>query len=275
VTPLVTVVIPVWDAYAGLLPDCVASAMAQKCVGTRILVIDNASVSRLPELPAGVDVLGLERRLSVGEARNAALDHVTTPFVCFFDADDRMLDGMLERLLEGLLASADTVAAIAPFLAWDQASGETRALPRMPRPIVYRASRHRRLFALSNLVFNSFLVAGGLFRTLAVRDAGGFGPGNLGEDWLLAAALAFRGRLSFISEPGFVHRTEPGSLWFRAHSRTDVEDVYRALRRRIASDRGAPAWARIAARVAAPVHALEVRRRVQGDSLRPRTAFEQ
>jgi cellulose synthase/poly-beta-1,6-N-acetylglucosamine synthase-like glycosyltransferase len=274
VSESITVVVPVWDSYARFLPDCLASILSQDSADLRVLVVDNASATALPPLPADVDVVRLGRRASVGAARNAALARVSSPHVCFFDADDRMLDGMLARLAERLRNTPDAVGAVAPFLAWDPVSGETTSLDRMPRPIVYKVSRHQRLFALSSLVFNSFLVAGGLYRTAAVLDAGGFGNGNLGEDWLLAAGLAFRGRIEFCDTPGFVHRTEPGSLWFRSHSHDDLGDVYRALRNTIATDDGVPAWGRLAARLAQPVHALEIRRRTAGGSLEPRTAFE-
>ena len=270
----ITVIIPVWDGYTSLLPECVASVASQRGTTVRIMVVDNASATDLPLLPTAVELLRLPDRRSVGAARNAALERVETDFVCFFDADDRMLAGMLAGLLTRLLERPDAIAAIAPFLAWDPASGETRHLARMPRPIVYHAHKYPRLFALSGLIFNSFLVAGGLYRTDAVRNAGGFDDGNLGEDWLLAAALAFRGRLEFASEPGFLHRTSQGSLWYREHRRAELDDVYRSLRLRIASDRGAPLWGRLAARAVRPIHALEVRRRTVDGVLFPRTAFE-
>jgi cellulose synthase/poly-beta-1,6-N-acetylglucosamine synthase-like glycosyltransferase len=265
----VTVVIPVWGAYASLLPDCVRSVLAQRGPSVRVLVVDNASTEPLPSLPAEVDVMRLRERVGVGEARNAALGGIDSPLVCFFDADDVMLPGMLDALCRRVEADPGAVGAVGRFLTWKAVTGEQTATTRMPRPIVYRLAHHRRLFAASNLVFNSFLVAGGVYRTDAVRDAGGFGEGNLGEDWLLAIGLSLRGRLAFLPEALFLHRVEEGSLWHRRHEREEVEELYATARRRVAEDASAPAWARLALPATHLVHRLEILRRTRGGSLHP------
>lgn len=270
----VTVVIPVWDAYVPLLVECVETVLAQEGPDATVVIVDNASTMPLPVLPERVEVVRLRERCSVGAARNAGLRAVRTPYVCFFDADDRMLPGLLRRLHERLERDARTVAAVAPFLAWDPVADRRRQLPRMPRPIVRRVSAYPRLFAVAGVFFNSFLVAGGMYRTAAVLDAGGFDDGDLGEDWVLAAALAFRGRFEFVAEPGFLHRTEAGSLWYRTHTRRELRRVYASVRRRIARDASVPVWGQAALRLARPVHALEIRRRTRGGTASPKTVFE-
>lgn len=47
-------------------------------------------------LPAGVEFVRLDRRRTVGAARNAGLAHVRTLLVAAADADDLVLDGALE-----------------------------------------------------------------------------------------------------------------------------------------------------------------------------------
>ena len=79
-------------------------------------------------------------------------------------------------------------------------------------------------------------------RTEAVRAAGGFGDGNLAEDWSLGAALAFRGPVELHRRPGHLYRQHDGSLLRRAHSKEDYDEVLASLRRRLRRDEAVPGW---------------------------------
>jgi glycosyltransferase involved in cell wall biosynthesis len=96
----VSVVIPVWDDYARRLPSALAS-LGDQGMALTIIVVDNASTTPVPDAPQAT-TLRLERRVSVGAARNAGLAAVDTPFVCFLDADDELLPGALVRLRASL-----------------------------------------------------------------------------------------------------------------------------------------------------------------------------
>ncbi len=265
----ITVVIPAWGDYVSMLPACVESILTQRGASVHVIVVDNASDVPLPDLPEVVEIVRLPERVGVGIARNAVLGRIESPLVCFFDADDVMLPNMLSTLAHGLTLKGDAVGAVARFLTWNATTDERTDAGRMPRPIVYRLAKYRRLFAASNLMFNSFLVAGGLYRTTAVRSAGGFGDGNLGEDWLLAIGLTLRGSLVFVPDPLFLHRIEDGSLWHREHQRAEVEHLYAAARRRVATDAGAPLWARCSLPATHLVHRIEILRRTRSGSLHP------
>src|SRR5260221_8303199 len=97
----VSVVIPVWDAYAGAgLVEAVASVRRQN-VPVRVIVVDNASAVPLPVL-GDVELVRLEQRRSTGAARNGSLPLLQTEYVVFLDADDRLLDGSIAALVAGL-----------------------------------------------------------------------------------------------------------------------------------------------------------------------------
>lgn len=235
----VSVVIPVWDDYAEFLPACVASVLAQD-EPVHVVVVDNASTRPLPPLPEGVARLPLERRLSIGAARDVALAEISTPYLLYLDADDELLPGSLRFLRARLDAAPDAVATIGRFLSFNPETGEEALLTRTPRPIVYFISRLRRVFALLNLRYNSFPVVGCLHRVAALRDVGGFGPGTIGEDWVLGALLCFRGRIDFARRPIFRRRVHRGSLWYRRHSRDELAAPRQALRDRVRADRRVP-----------------------------------
>ena len=50
--------------------------------------------------PRHVHTIHLPARVSVGAARNAAVEHTSTPYVLFLDADDRLLPGTLAFLVD-------------------------------------------------------------------------------------------------------------------------------------------------------------------------------
>ncbi len=105
-----TVVVPVWDRYVRWLDECVESILAQRAeCDLRVLVLDNASTRPLPEQPPEVAVVRTPQRLSVGAARNHALERVDTPYVAFANVVDRFPDGYWSSRLEQLKASGERV----------------------------------------------------------------------------------------------------------------------------------------------------------------------
>jgi hypothetical protein len=230
--PDITVVIPVWDAYVRWLPSALAS-LDDQGVAVTIIVVDNASRTAVPEV-ARATTLRVERRVSVGAARNAGLAAVRTPFVCFLDADDELLPGALARTRDRLVARPSFVAGVTGCVAWAE---DTGAMVRWewPRPLAYRLSRHRRLFALVTALRNAYPTTGVLIRTEALRAAGGFADADQEEDWLPAVALAARGHVDLDERPGRRCRVSGRSLYGAgadlATMRANRRELRRALRR--------------------------------------------
>lgn len=266
--PAVTVVIPVWDAYCELLTECVASTCDQD-VDVRVVVVDNASRESLPKLDGGATVVRSDRRLGVGAARNVGLEQVETEYVTFLDADDVLLPGTLAVLCAELTADARLVTAGGRFVSWNADTGERVVVRRAPKPVVLTVSRFRRTFALANLVWNTFPVVGCVHRTEAVRAAGGFGDGSVGEDWILGAMLAFRGRILFSERETFLRRMHHGSLWYRPHEPAALLERSRALRERAKHDSAVPAWAKALLPPLAIVHLRSVRRATRAGVIEP------
>lgn len=264
--PDVTVVVAVWDDYCDYLPECLGGALADAGVVNRVVVVENASTRPVPTLPERAEVLHTPRRLTVGAARNLGLEEVETPFVTFLDADDVPLPGALRFLRDRLASEPRAVTALGRQVSWDPRTDERRVLMRSPKPVTVRTSRFRRLFALANLRYNTFPVVGCVHRTEAVRAAGGFGDGDVGEDWILGALLAFRGRILFHEQPGFLRRVHEGSLWHRSHSADRLLHRGELLRARAAADPSVPRWAKATLPLMAHLHRRDVRRATRGGS---------
>lgn len=119
---LVTIIVPVYNREATII-RCLDSIVNQRGIDRfELILVDNNStdntvekikqwIKRNPNLKSK---LISERRQSAGAARNAGLELVATPYVMFFDSDDEMLQGHLERLLKGISQNPD-----ADIIGWD------------------------------------------------------------------------------------------------------------------------------------------------------------
>ncbi len=230
-----TVVIPVWDAYAGEgLLEALASVTSQD-VSAELIVVDNASAVELPAL-GDVELVRLEARRSTGAARNAALERLRTPYVVFLDADDLLLDGALTALIGGLDAAEHHSAYVLSIL-----DGVTGKRHRSPRRFVWALCRLPRLFALANTVWSLLPTQGAtIMRVADVRACGGYGDRDHGEDWVLGVSLAFRGNVSFERVPGLLYRRREDSPGAAALSPVVLLDNARAIRARVREDPAIP-----------------------------------
>jgi succinoglycan biosynthesis protein ExoO len=272
-TDCVCVVIAVWDSYASLVSDAVASALSQTGVEVEVVVVDNASVAPLPSFGDRARIVRAPVRLSAGAARNLGLGHANASFVLFLDADDTLLPGALARLVHLLRRDPRAVLAVGKHLLWSPTTGQELVVDRAPRPAVYRVARHPRTLALLTLRFDCYpLVGCAVIRTDAARDAGGFADDSLAEDWALRSALAFRGRVLFTPSTVVRVRVRDGSLWHRDHSRSELTAMFREFRRRRRADRRLPLWGRLALAPIALAQSLDARRLTAAGDFRPEDA---
>jgi glycosyltransferase involved in cell wall biosynthesis len=233
-----TVVIPVWDRYVPLLEN-LFERLRNEFPAARFVVVDNASSVTLPSLDSAT-VVRLAVRRSTGAARNAALSTLDTPFVCFFDADDLPVPGTLQRFL-GLADTRPEIVAVAGTgIAWHPAAREQFAITFSPR--ILALQRHQRLFGLASVVRNRYATVGSILRTDAVRGAGGFSDLNYCEDWSLATALAFRGRVHLVQEGAFLARIHTGSMIHQGGTPAGIVRALYPLYRRWLLDPAIPIW---------------------------------
>jgi glycosyltransferase involved in cell wall biosynthesis len=238
--PEVSVVIPAWGAYAGTpLQEALASIREQDAPA-RVIVVDNASDEPLESVD-DAELVRAPERLTVGAARNLGLEHVSTPYVIFWDADDLMLPGAIAFLLKRIRARPEVVAVAAGVI-----EGESARRHRWPPRWSARLAHYPRLFAAGHAVWSLFPSTGAtIMRTEAVRAAGGYATAiEAGGDWVLGTSLAFRGRVELIERPGRVYRRLGGSLW--QENRAPARQLARAaaVRERLREDPEIPGWAR-------------------------------
>lgn len=255
----ITIVVPVWDDYVAYLEGCVRAALDQSPTPA-VLIVDNASSTPVPELP-GTAVLRLGERLPVGEARNVALGLVETEFVMFCDADDELSEGALQALHDALRADSRLGFAAGTIVEMSEDGADRRI--DWPPPYVRRLSRYPRLLAMRSLWLSSLPATCTLYRTAVARASGGFGEGQLGEDWSFVTAVAFRTRGVLIDRPVRRYRIRPNSLFHQGRSYDARARAHRAVRRRMLRDAAVPVYVKALMPAFALHHRLFLRREAE------------
>src|SRR5262245_30863449 len=99
----VDVIIAAWNAQH-TIRRAVRSALMQEQVA-QVIVVDDASrdgtqvSARLADDGSGrLTIIALPQNVGPARARNIALDHSYSPYVCILDADDYFLPNRIDRL---------------------------------------------------------------------------------------------------------------------------------------------------------------------------------
>lgn len=113
--PLVSVVVPAYNVGTAFLRDAIASALGQTYGNLEVIVVNDASTDNTMECVGEFSdprlrVINLPENSGPSAARNAGTEAAKGEWMCYLDADDRMLPGMVERLLA---IAESTGAAIA------------------------------------------------------------------------------------------------------------------------------------------------------------------
>jgi glycosyltransferase involved in cell wall biosynthesis len=199
----VNIVIPMKNA-APFIGAAIASALDQPCV-KRVVVVDDASTDGSAEIVARINdervtlIRGAGRGVSAARnlgfaeiERRSDTQDAACSWVMFLDADDRLVPGATQKLLEG--APADCVAVYGDYERIDARGdriGRRRLLLRRGKPSGE---------ILRDLLAGNFIVNGGvmLIRHIQFRQAGGFDEAlRYCEDWHLFCRLAAQGPIAW------------------------------------------------------------------------------
>jgi len=112
---LVTCIVPVYNGERFLL-EALASVAAQSYRPLEILLVDDGSTDRTPEVAAtsGIDLVYLRQENAGGPAaRNLGIDKAQGEFVAFLDADDRWRPEKLDRQMARFAARPELDISLA------------------------------------------------------------------------------------------------------------------------------------------------------------------
>jgi glycosyltransferase involved in cell wall biosynthesis len=199
--PEVSVVIAAYNAET-FLRETLDSVFAQSLANIEVIVVDDGSTDRTPEILATVSDNRLkiirQKNGGVSAARNTGLSAALAPYVFFLDADDILTSKALERMVAVLERRPERVACFAHHIRIAPDGSELSERSDLPWKIFPADD------TLRNLIAKNFIVCGAIcIRTEAARFVGGFNPAlKWGEDWEFWCRLAVLG--DFAAMPGDV-----------------------------------------------------------------------
>ena len=111
---LVSIIIPVYNVYQ-YLEKCLETVTSQTYKNIEVILVDDGSsdgsgaiCDEYAERDERIKVIHKQNG-GVSSARNAALEIVKGDFVCFVDADDYVIEEMIERLVNEIKKGYDIV----------------------------------------------------------------------------------------------------------------------------------------------------------------------
>ena len=191
----------------------IASVLAQDTPVSEIIVVDDGSTDHTAALVAArfPEVRLLKRSgLGPGLARNAGVGAACGEVVMFLDSDDVWLEGHVASLVRTLARGYPVAYGVTRNK--DQLGGGEFFIPEPGMAVEGQC--------LTGLARWCFLVPSAMgVETEAFAAVGGFGAGDLGEDWSFFIRLAHRFPFGFCGEePITLRHLHGGSLCNRADS---------------------------------------------------------
>ena len=212
----ISIIIPVYNTEE-YLPVCLDSILSQSFKDFEVLLVDDGSKDGSGALcdayaakDSRVRVLHKENG-GVSSARNLALEQAQGDWICFIDSDDRLAQGGLQALADGIsdqvdLVMADYIEATLPFDISEPVPGETRVLSRNEAMVS--------MFNLPDTRFEGYVFAKLFRRDLIVKAHLRFNPAiAIKEDTLFVVHfLCVSGRpVSVSGTPVYYYIQRPSS----------------------------------------------------------------
>jgi glycosyltransferase involved in cell wall biosynthesis len=209
--PRVTVVMPVYNRER-FVDEAIASVIAQDCADFELLIVDDGSTDRTPEILRAwaqrdprIAVLTSPRNQGNAAARNLGLAQARAPYVAAFDSDDIMMPRRLAAQAAVLAGEPGVVLVSCPFEVVDV---EGRYLG------TWRADEPHEAIAFLLNFYNA--VSGGgqvMYRRSEVLAEGGYAAELVtGSDYHLWVRLLRRGRIRILPLIGMKQRQHDDRL---------------------------------------------------------------
>lgn len=247
VRPLVSVVIPFWNAEA-FLGEAIESVMEQTYSTWELILVDDASTDRSAEIARAYASRDHQRvhvldsppgNRGVSAARNAGLQRVTGQYVAFLDADDVWLPGKVDEQVRCLEQHPGAVMVYGRMRYWYSWTGRPEDAARdyetnpgvapdtvLPPPAL--------ALAMLEGIAPAPLPSDALLRVAAVRGIGGFEEQrafSVYEDRVFFVKVALSGG-AYVADRCWVkyrqHEGSSSTLIDGAGGRAEARKAYRA-----------------------------------------------
>lgn len=146
----VSVVIPIYNVEK-YLDRCVDSVVNQSYPNLEILLVDDGSPDRCPEMcdawaekDSRIKVIH-KKNAGLGMARNTGIEHATGDYICFFDSDDYVHEETIEKALNAMTGNDVEIVIFGMSRISAQGTLITNVIP-VPDKTVYRGNEVQDVF---------------------------------------------------------------------------------------------------------------------------------
>lgn len=194
--PLISIIMPCLNGEQHI-QTAIDSVLAQSCGDFELIVVDNGSTDRTPEILGAVNdsrlrVFALPER-GVSRARNRGLREARSAFIAFLDSDDTWDAGFLEKMHTALASDSSAVLAYCGWQNLGLVGG--RGEPFIP-PDYETQDKAAALLEGCRWPIHACLT-----RRTAIVAAGGFNTQlTIAEDYLLWLECSAQGKLIRVPE---------------------------------------------------------------------------
>lgn len=209
-TPLVSVVVPVFEPHPVFFRQAIDSVLAQSFTDFELIIVEDPSPSSGPALLTGIDDPRLmhlvnDARTGLPQQHNRALAAARGRFICRFDGDDLCEPTRLERELAFLEAHPE-IAVVGSWLTVIDENGAVVGTRRYPTDHASIVAAMRR--------FNPIANSSVMFRREVYERFGGWRDSALpAQDYEWYSRLAAGGaRFANLEEPVVRYRLHGGSI---------------------------------------------------------------
>ena len=196
--PLVSVIVPAWNAAATLL-ETLESAGRQTHRNLEILVVDDGATDRTAEIAAGYCARDSRARLiqtenrGLASARNRAIDEARGEFIAPLDADDIWHPEKIERQLATFVEKGPKVGLV---YCWYRMIDEEGLVTEEPWGPVFEGDVFARHLQCSFGTGSSPLIRRNALDGVRYDPALGKAGNQGSEDWLLQLRIAARWKVA-------------------------------------------------------------------------------
>jgi GT2 family glycosyltransferase len=209
-SPSVTIILPAYNG-ARWIEKAIRSVLVQTYHDFELLVVNDASkdeteaiVLRLAAEDNRIRYLKNESNKGVQATRNFALDQITSEYIAEIDQDDEWLDkNKIQKQINFLQAHADYVLVGTGAIMVDESG---REIARYLMPATDEEIRKK------ILRMNCFIHSSVMYRTLAVKEIGGYSTEKLSEDHDLWLRLGRKGKFMNQEEYSVQYLFSPGGF---------------------------------------------------------------
>ena len=215
---LISVIVPVYNVEK-YLPQCIDSIINQTYKNIEIILVNDGSTdnslsicNKYKEKDRRIKIIN-KKNGGLSSARNAGIEKINGPYLCFIDSDDFIDNNMILKLYNLIRNNNSDIAVCNRFQYYDYK--KKNSLIPYSNCKYFNTNNYEKIDAMKQLIsLKNFDMSacGKLFKSLLFKDIS-FPVNKLSEDYFIMYKIFEKCNLvTFTNEPLYYYRQRKGSI---------------------------------------------------------------